>query len=63
MTHTMTDQNTGTSYDLTGDTLQEIAEQAKALTENGCDLSGIKVCKDNGELVGFVRGDGTWRYA
>ena len=33
MTHTMTDQNTGTSYDLTGDTLQEIAEQAKALTE------------------------------
>ena len=19
--------------------------------------------KDNGELVGFVRGDGTWRYA
>ncbi len=63
MTHTMTDQNTGTSYDLTGDTLQEIAEQAKALTENRCDLSGCKVYKANGPVVRFVSGDGTWRYA
>lgn len=63
MTHTMTDENTGTMYELTGDTLQEIAEQAKALTENGCDLSGGKVYKANGEVVGFVSGDGTWRYA
>jgi hypothetical protein len=63
MTHTMIDENTGTPYDLTGETLQAIADQAKALTENGCDLSGGKIYKDNGELVGFVSGDGTWRYA
>ena len=50
MPHTMTDENTGTMYELTGDTLQEIADQAKALTDNGCALSGNKVCKDNGEL-------------
>lgn len=62
MTTTMADENTGNKYELTGDTLQEIADQAKALTENGCDLSGNKVRKDNGELVGFVSGDGTWRY-
>lgn len=53
----------GNKVTAAGDTLQEIADQAKALTDNGCALSGNKVCKDNGELVGFVRGDGTWRYA
>lgn len=63
MTHTMTDENTGTMYELTGDNLQSIADQAKALTDNGCDLSGNKVYKFNGELAGFVSGDGTWRYA
>ena len=63
MNATAIDNNTGTEYDLSGDTLEALATQAKELEDNGCDLRSIRVLQDNGEIVGWVHGDGTWRYA
>ena len=63
MNATMIDNNTGTPYDLFGDTLESLATQAKDLTDSGCDLGSARVLKDNGEIIGWVHGEGTWRYA
>mgnify|MGYP003436687654 FL=1 len=63
MNATAIDNNTGTEYNLSGDTLEALATQAKALADNGCDLDSVRVLQDNGEIVGWVHGDGTWRYA
>ena len=60
---TAIDNNTGTSYDLFGNTLESLAAQAKEQTDNGCDLGSMRVLQENGEIVGWVHGDGTWRYA
>ena len=63
MNATAIDNNTGTEYNLSGATLEALATQAKALADNGCDLDSVRVLQDNGEIVGWVHGDGTWRYA
>ncbi len=63
MNATAIDNNTGTEYNLLGDTLEALATQAKALADNGCELGSVRVLRDNGEIVGWVHGDGTWRYA
>lgn len=63
MNATAIDNNTGTEYELTGETLESLAAEAKALTDNGCEISTVKVYADNGERIGWLNGDGTWRYA
>lgn len=60
---TMTDNHTGVEHEFNGDSLQELASQAEAATAGGADLTRGVVRKDNGELVGWVHGDGQWRYA
>lgn len=63
LTVTMTDNHTGVEHEFNGDSLQELASQAEAATAGGADLTRGEVRKDNGELVGWVHGDGQWRYA
>ena len=63
MNATAIDNKTGTEDSRSGDTLGALATQAKALVDNGCELGSVRVLQDNGEIVGWVHGDGTWRYA
>lgn len=60
---TMIDGNTGHEHTFSGDNLEEIAAQARAESEAGAELSRGEVRKMNGELVGWVHGDGNYRYA
>ena len=48
----------GNTFDLFGDSLSELAEQCK---ERNANPTG-PVRLDNGEIVGWINGDGTWRY-
>lgn len=60
---TMIDANTGHEHTFSGENLEEIAAQACAESEAGAALSRGEVRKGNGELIGWVHGDGEYRYA
>lgn len=58
---TMIDANTGHEHTFSGENLEEIAAQACA--ESDAALSRGEIRKQNGELIGWVYGDGNYRYA
>ena len=60
---TMIDANTGHEHSFSGDNLEEIAAQARAESKAGAELARGEVRKQNGELIGWVHGDGNYRYA
>lgn len=49
----------GNTFELFGDSLSELSEQCK---ERGAEPTG-PVRLDNGEIVGWISGDGSWRHA
>lgn len=57
---TAVDQTDGTTYELTGKSVKEIAVQLKELADNGAEVSRVVVYDEPGFVRGWAHPDGSW---